>query len=122
MSNFVALEVHYHYVWKREYLNKSCYCKRKVERQNTLQNSINTKSAATKEVFRYVRDNVLNDPKPEFLSNPLDIYNQMYVTEGGDVKNIESYINQNFSVKLQFYYGTNQYSSRFSKKNCSMKN
>ena len=96
--DFAAMEAKYHHVCKREYTNKAREAK-KLKKSN-LPSEKKAKSAALNDLFAFVNKRVIKKNTPTEVSQLLERYKRLFITEGGKQDKIKSYTSQRLVNKL----------------------
>ena len=100
--DFEAMEAKYHHVCKGEYTNKATDAKNS-EKLN-LSPEKKEKSAALNDIVALVNKCVVEKKSLTEVSQLLDRYKRVYITEGGKQDKIKSYTNQRLVNKLRKHF------------------
>ena len=78
----------YHHECKREYLNKV----RNTKSNSTLEQSVyNIRNSTFEDIVSHLKETVVRENKPQFSSDILDRYKQIYQVKGGFKEDVDSY-------------------------------
>ena len=90
--DFVALEVQYHKKCKQDYINKA---RSTIPSKNYL-----TKEKSYVKLVDYVRSSIIEQDRPEMASSLLSKCIEIYIDNGGEMKDVERYAVQSLCKRF----------------------
>ena len=98
--DFVALEVKYHHSCKRDYLNK-------IKHTSSSKHTI-MKDKAFKFVVNHIRRSIIKADQPELATSVMQRYIDAFVSNGGDVDDIQDYTVQSLCRRIKTVFDENE--------------